>query len=138
MKRWGLRIWFLAVLICSFSCSLSWVRAEGLVLQGDEHKEYIKQHDGLVNLLTEKRQQPFGEALIKSESPQNVNASRSTRLLPTHGGKPGKSIGNGSHSNSSNTLKRFHLCKFVGTSQTRMGVASPRSYYVIALRRILC
>ena len=106
--------------------------------QGDEHKEYIKQYDGWVNSLTEKRQQPFSEALIKSESPQNVNASRPTRLLPTHGGKVGKSLGNGSHSNSSNTFNRFHLCKFIGFSQTRMGVASPRSYYVIALRRILC
>lgn len=51
MKRWGLRIWFLAVLICSFSCSLSWVRAEGLVQQGDEHKEYIKQHDSMVKAI---------------------------------------------------------------------------------------
>ena len=50
----------------------------------NERQEYTKQFDRQANSLIEKQQQPFGEAFIKSNSPQNINASRPTRLLPTH------------------------------------------------------
>lgn len=104
----------------------------------NEYKEYSKALDNQSNSLIEKRQQPFSEAFIKSNSAQNVNASRPTRLLPTHGGKLGKTLGQGNFSYSSNLLKQFCLCKFICFSQTYKGVAPPRLYYVIALRRILC
>ncbi len=108
------------------------------MLYNNERQEYTKQFDRQSNSLIEKQQQPFGEAFIKSNSPQNINASRPTRLLPTHGGKPGKTFGQGTYCNPSNLLKYFSLCKFIWFCKTYIGAAPPRLYYVIALRRILC
>jgi len=138
MKRWLLRIWLVAALLCGFSDSLSWVRAQGSVSHSEGREECFQRHDGLVRSLMEERQRPLGEVLLKSNQTQRVNASRPARLLPTHGGKPGRSLF-GYHTNHSFNPSKYDLL-FLRQKTIRLwaGIVSPRFYYVIALRRILC
>ena len=133
-----LRIWLVAALLCGFSDSLSWVRAQGNVSHSGEREECFQRHDGLVRSLMEERQRPLGEVLLKSNQTQRINSSRPVRLLPTHGGKPGRNF-IGCHTNHSFNLSKYALL-FLRQSAIRLwaGIASPRFYYVIALRRILC
>ena len=138
VKRWLLRIWLVAALFCGFSDSLSWVRAQGSVSHSEGREECFQRHDGLVRSLMEERQRPLGEVLLKSNQTQRVNASRPARLLPTHGGKPGRSLF-GYHANHSFNPSKYALLYLrQNTIRLWAGIASPRFYYVIALRRILC
>ena len=138
MRRWIVQIWLIAALLCGFSNSPFWVRAQGVVSRGHQQEECVQRYDGLTGSLMEERQQPLGESLVKSQQSQRVNSSRPARLLPTHGGKPGRGLAQGIHNNSSNLFKYLFLCRGLDIYKARTGVASPRFYYVIALRRILC
>ena len=106
---------------------------------GTKSEHQIKQNEGNINTWTDKSQSPI-ETAFRSTSYSNHNAfSRSTRLLPTHGG--GKSGGNNSRwianecltpfksalLQSCNTFDRYHVV-----------VVSPRLRYIIALRHLLC
>ena len=138
MRRWIVQIWLIAALLCGLSNSPLWVRAQDVVSRDHHQEECVQRYDGLTGSLMEERQQPLGESLVKSQQSQRVNSSRPARLLPTHGGKSGRGLGLGIQNNSSNQFKYFHLCRCLDIFKARTGVASPRFYYVIALRRILC
>ena len=138
MRRLIVQIWLFAALLCGLSNSPLWVRAQGVVSRGHQQEECVQRYDGLTGSLMEERQQPLGESLVKSQQSHRVNSSRPARLLPTHGGKSGRGLGQSVQNNFSDQIKYFYLCRCLNIFKARMGVTSPRFYYVIALRRILC
>ena len=77
-------------------------------------------------------------ALRPSSPSHRVASHRSVRLLPTHGGKPSKHFGRWAKDQSSHLPKCFVQLSCIGHHQVCMAVSSPRGYYVIALRRLLC
>ena len=77
-------------------------------------------------------------AAINPRGSQRIGGSRPTRLLPQSNGKPSRAHGKLLSGNSYNhsSFLPFHLFTF--SPFQKGGAASPRFYYVIALRRILC
>jgi len=77
-------------------------------------------------------------AAINPRGSQRIGGSRPTRLLPQSNGKPSRAHGKLLSGNSYNhsSLLPFHLFTF--SPFQKVGAASPRFYYVIELRRILC
>jgi len=138
MKKMFLRLWLIVVLLCGLADSLSWISAQDVVRLPSHQDACIEQHNGLVSSWMEERQRPFGQALVKSQSSQRIGSSRSSRVLPTYGGKPGRSMGHGASSYSSNCFNGVFLCRNTRIQSARAGVSLPRFYYVIALRRLLC
>ena len=139
MNRFLIRLFLVVTLLCDFLGSNPDVRAQGTTTK-DEQKseEQIKQHDGYLKPVAEEPQSLVEVAFRSAPSSHRVASSRPTRLLPTHGGKPGKYQGRWA---GDNIYKPFNCairqqCYSVDRLCT---VAAPsRLYYVIALRRLLC
>lgn len=93
-----------------------------------------KQHDDLIG-----HQLPLQiNAYLSANNSQRVGCSRVFRLHPTNDGKPSRTSAccrwTDSHNHSLHVcllLRRLSLGRWAG-------ISSPRSYYVIALRRIIC
>ncbi|MBO4801399.1 MAG: hypothetical protein J5545_05975 [Bacteroidaceae bacterium] len=99
----------------------------------------VSRYDGWHHLMNVGRERPFGTLLNTPSSFHRLGSSRPARLLPTHGGKPGHSAGRWAKNFS------FHPSFFLplrstinAQSLSRTVASSPRHYYVIALRRLLC
>ena len=137
MKKYLLRISFIASLVCGFLLS-SAVKAQGAVAERQHDKQQIKQYDGWIHQLAEEPETAPVSALRPSSPSHRVASHRSVRLLPTHGGKPSKHFGRWAKDQSSHLPKCFVQLSCIGHHQVCMAVSSPRGYYVIALRRLLC
>ena len=136
MKRFLLRLWLLALLLCAIPSPVSWAMAQGIPAYGQQREERIGQQDDLLRAFAEEPQPPINSLFVQSNPSQRVGSSRPTRILPTHGGKPGRNIGNVHHSSHYYQHVSLQLC--YRNSTPGAVAASPRYYYVIALRRILC
>lgn len=139
MSRILIRLFLVAVLLCDFLGFTDGVKAQGIVSK-DEQKseEQIKQHDGYLKAVAEEPQSLVEVVFRSAPSSSRVASNRPTRLLPTHGGKPGKHHGRWT---TNEICKPFNcvllqLCR--GIYSLRTVAAPPRYYYVIALRRLLC
>lgn len=137
MKKYLLRISFIASLVCGFLLS-SAVETQGAVAERQHDKQQIKQHDGWIRQLAEEPETAPVSALRPSLPSHRVASHRSVRLLPTHGGKPSQHSGRWVKDQSSHFPKCFLRLSCIGHHQVSMSVSSPRRYYVIALRRLLC
>ena len=139
MNRFLIRLFLVATLLCDFLGSILDTKAQGMAAR-DEQKseEQIKQHDGYLKPVAEEPQSPLEVVFRSAPSSSRVASNRPTRLLPTHGGKPGKHHGRWT---TNEICKPFNcvllqLCR--GLYHLRTVAAPPRYYYVIALRRLLC
>ena len=106
--------------------------------KAQQDKQYVLlHHDAFDNILKE-QQAPLTSAVRSDNSSQRVNPSRTIRLLPTNGNNPNRC--NGRCSNYSLYNHPLYATRFLCHAAQGMsaGVASPRSYYVITLRRLLC
>lgn len=134
-----MRLFLVAALLCGFLGSHSVARADRFSVGGGrERGEQVRQNDGWLRQVAEEPQNLGGTAFRNVPSSQRVVSSRPTRLLPTHGGKPTNHGGRGSRGESLNPLAFPYLLAACGQSPRRTAAASPRLYYVIALRRLLC
>ncbi len=139
MNRFLIRLFLVATLLCDFLGSIQDTKAQGMAAR-DEQKseEQIKQHDGYLKHVAEEPQSPVEVAFRSASSSHRVASSRPTRLLPTHGGKPGKHHGRW----AGNEVYKPFKCtiqQWCGCLDRQCTVAAPsRLYYVIALRRLLC
>ena len=101
-------------------------------------QEQIQQSDGWLRQVAEEPQSPAESALRTAPSSHRVASSRPNRLLPTQGGRSSHHHGRW----ASGSL--FHLYKYPPLRhdddfvRLHRASASPRLYYVIALRRLLC
>lgn len=86
----------------------------------------------------EEPQSPLSDSMRKPPSSHRIVSTRTSRLLPTQGGKSGHSSDRWANGHSSNLLN--HLPSLLCQSPLWLGIVapSPRLYYVIALRRLLC
>ena len=101
-------------------------------------QEQIRQNDGWLRQVAEEPQSPVESSLRSAPSSHRVASTRSSRLLPTHGGRPGQHHGRGG-SDGCCPLQTFPGGGFAKSSHNPGRVSSsPRLYYVIALRRLLC
>ena len=137
MKKYLLRISFIASLVCGFLLG-STVKAQGAVAERQHDKQQVKKYDGWIHQLAEEPETAPVSALRPSSPSHRVAYHRSVRLLPTHGGKPGQHIGRWEKGQLSNLQKCFVQLSCIGHHQACMAVSSTRGYYVIALRRLLC
>ena len=165
MSRILIRLFLVAALLCDFLGSGTGARAQGFVSKDEQKSEerfheaesrgkacldyaearkrsdeiqQIKQHDGYLKAVAEEPQSPVEVVFRSAPSSSRVASNRPTRLLPTHGGKPGKHHGRWT---TNEICKPFNcvllqLCR--GLYHLRTVAAPPRYYYVIALRRLLC
>ena len=138
MKRYLLRIGLVVALLCGLSDSLEWVSNQEGVTNKHQQEEQITQDDESFKDLIAERQRPIDSPLVKSQNQQRVGSSRPSRIIPTYGGKTGKNLALWANQHLDNTLNIIHLPLQLTKICSGHGIASPRLYYVIALRRILC
>lgn len=137
VKRFVMRILVVATLLCGFLGSRMGVRAEGFVGNEQKNEEQIKQFDGWLRQIAEEPQSPVEAALRTAPSSTRLASSRPTRLLPTHSGRTnhhGRWVAD--RCGFLQTLPREGITKSLHASGRAF--SSPRLYYVIALRRLLC
>lgn len=118
-------------------CHFGGVQAENIG-QHPQNNAQVSRYDNLINSLAEERNQPLSVVFDTDEGAQRYSSNRNPRLIPTHGFGPNNGSGHfsGKHQYSLKNIKFLHLCRKICVRQT--GGASPRHYYIIALRRILC
>lgn len=118
-------------------CHYGGVQAENIGRQPQNNAQ-VSRYDNLINSLAEERNQPLSVVFDTDEGAQRYSSNRNLRLIPTHGFGPNNGSGHfsGKHQYSLKNIKFLHLCRKNCVRQT--GGASPRHYYIIALRRILC
>lgn len=103
-----------------------------------QDQQYILFHDDAFDNILKEQQAPLTSAVRSDNSSQRVNPTRTVRLLPTNGNNPNRCNGRCSnYSLYNHPLYATHLLCHAAQGMSA-GVASPRSYYVITLRRILC
>ena len=138
MNKYLLRLWLIAALLCGGADSFGWVRTQKYAVDKHQKDEQITTNDGLVKGVMEEPEGQYSSPLLRSQPQQRVGSSRSSRVIPTHGGKPGRNIGTWNNHYSYSPFNYIHLALSEFETRGAEGVASPRLYYVIALRRILC
>ena len=137
MKKYLLRISFIASLVCG-SLLGSAIEAQGAVADNKQDEQQVIQYDGWIHQLAEEPETAPVSALRPLSPSHRVASHRSVRLLPTHGGKPSHNSGRWGKGQLSNLPKCSVQLSCIGHHQACMAVSSPRGYYVIALRRLLC
>ncbi len=130
---------FIATLLCAFLGFANEVTAKSRAEHGrqkDEHQ--LQQNNGPLKSFAEEPQSPIEAVLRNAPSSHRIAPNRPTRLLPTHGGKPGKYNGRWG---AGKIYRPFNIATLQRCRDLygRYAVAaSPRLRYVIALRRLLC
>lgn len=142
MNRFLTRLFLVAMLLCGFFDSRTGVKAQSIVdnVQKNESDEIqqIRQGDGWLKQVAEEPQSPAESALRITPSSHRVASSRPSRLLPTHGGKPGHHHARWS-ADGCGPLQTSPGGGLTESSHAPgRASSSPRFYYVIALRRLLC
>ena len=133
-----MRLCLVAALLCSFLGSQTGVRAKGFVGKSEKSEAQVKANDGWLKQMAEEPQSPVESVLRTTSSSNRVISSRPSRLLPTHGGRIGHHGGRWA-SNGCSPLQTSLKRGFTQSTFTPgRGSSSPRLYYVIALRRLLC
>ena len=103
-----------------------------------QDQQYILFHDNAFDNILKEQQAPLTSALRSDNSSHRVNPSRTIRLLPTNGNNSNRCYGRCSnYSLYTHPFYATHLLCHAAQGMSA-GVASPRYYYVIALRRLLC
>ena len=138
MKRYLLRIGLVVTLLCGLSDSLEWVSNQDGVAKKHQQEEQITQDDESFKDLIAERQRSIDNPLVTSQSQQRVGSSRPSRITSTYGGKSGKNLAHWANQQLDNTLNIIYQPLQLIKTCSGHGIASPRLYYVIALRRILC
>ena len=133
-----IRVWLIALLLCCLPITDFGVQVEAGVCGEPIKKECVTRYDGLQRYTMQERQMPLAGAVLTAKTGQRVGSSRPVRMHPSNGGKPGRILGRWTADESYQLSKYFALLLNRMDCGLRVGAASPRHYYVIALRRILC
>ena len=127
------------LVVTAFFCMASFdACASKLYASHQEKKECIVREKHSQHLVTVEDVIPVTNALTNTRNSQRIGSTRPMRHLPTFGGKSNRTQGKLLSGNTSKPFKTSFLFLRYVTSVTISGAASPRFYYVIALRRILC
>ena len=132
------RLW-LAVLLLSCLPITDFGAQKQVGVRGESiGEECVTKHDRLHRYMMQERQMPLAGIVITAKNGERIGSSRPVRLNPTNGGKPSRTLARWI-SNKSFHLSNLHALLLRRIDCGRgVSAASPRYYYVIALRRILC
>ena len=132
-----LRFFSVLLLMCCLSVADLGIQAQACGLDESVKKKCLAEHDELQQHILQERQMPPAGALITTKTGHRLGSSRPVRLYSSNGGKPGRILGRWTSDHSYQLSKYFALLHRMDCG-LRVVAASPRFYYVIALRRILC
>ncbi len=132
------RLWLAVLLLCSLPVTDFGAQRQEGVCGESISKECVTKHDRLHRYLMQERQMPLAATVITAKNGERIGSSRPVRQNPTNGGKSNRTLWRWISN------KSFHLSNLYALLLRRIdcgrgvSAASPRFYYVIALRRILC
>ena len=139
VNRFILRLWLTITFLCVLPETIPGLRGDSSIGHVKPAKEEsICQNCGLNHHMELQGQLPPAGVVVSAKNSHRIGSSRSVRLMPSHGGKPGRSLGHWTSDYSSYFSNLSSLLLHNASSRPQMWAASPRYYYVIALRRILC
>lgn len=132
------RLWLAVMLLCCLPVTDFRAQAQTDMHGESLKKECLTKHDGLGRHIMQERQMPLAGTVISAKTGQRVGSSRPVRLHPSNGGKPVRSLVHWTDGDSIQHSK--HLAQLLHRMDCglRTRAASPRFYYVLALRRLLC
>jgi len=129
------RFWLMALIFCGLPISDFVVQTE--YISKTAEKECVTQSDALHCFMMQEQQKMPAGFVITAKSGERIGSSRPVRLVPTHGGKSGRMLSRLTSESSTHHSNLYSLLFRLSDCGIRVGAASPRFYYVIALRRIL-
>lgn len=139
VNRFLLRIWLTIAFLCALPETIHGLWEDRVVDHVESTKEEsISQHCGLDHHMELQGLLPPAGVVVSAKNSHRIGSSRSIRLMPSHGGKPGRSLGHWASDHSSYLSNLSCLLLHQASFRSQTWAASPRYYYVIALRRILC
>lgn len=134
-KKILLGIGLLFTLMCGISGATDKVRVEKPAIGCEWHHDQVVAHVfGLPDSLLD----GFRSQVLPSQGQQQIGSLSQLRIIPAHGGKSGKNLGHWINQLPYQHLSCICLPLIALNAYEGLGIASPRLYYVIALRRILC
>lgn len=129
-------LWLMALIFCGLPISDYVAQTEYISKTAEE--ECVTQSDVLHCFMMQEQQKMPAGFVITAKSGERIGGSRSIRLVPTHGGKSSRILSRLTSASSIYHSNLYSLLFRISDCGIRVGAASPRFYYVIALRRILC
>ena len=138
MKRSLLHIWIVVTIICAVSVALESVRAQAIPATIPKQGENIEANDKLYGEWSGNKERPIENTVLASNHAQRIGVSRTPRPSSNNGGNSGRNFYLQKANNKYNLLKFAAQLPGHDFSWTHWEAVSPRLYYVIALRRILC
>ena len=136
MKRYLLYLSFVATWLCGILLGSN-TKVQDTVSNRQQDEQQIQRHDGWIRHVAEEPE-TLPVSLLRPTTSHRVASSRSARLLPTHGGKPSQHSGRWAKGQLSYPPYCPIQLPCISRQRLCMAAASPRHYYVIALRRLLC
>ncbi|MBO7432799.1 MAG: hypothetical protein J6U13_03495 [Salinivirgaceae bacterium] len=131
MSKTGIRILIFAFL---FGLNFSSI-VTCYAVSGNNECSRIELSDDIHNIIDDLSQIP-DEAILDSEVPLQVFDSEPERIQTSNGGETDKHFTSGGNISVRQKLYSRIVCR--NAARLRADAASPRFFYVIALRRILC
>ena len=140
MKKRFLHIWIVWAVICIASVAFESVRALTLPAENNRNEASVEisDCDECGRGWHEDRGCPMGNSFVESSHSQRVGSSRTPRLSTNNGGSSGRDLYLQKTQDKYNLLNFASLLLCYERSRSLSEVVSPRLYYVIALRQILC
>lgn len=138
MNSFLIRLSLIAALLCGLLGSNLGAKAQHTAHRHADDEEQLQQYDSWLKHVAEEPQTVQLPLMQSGGQSHRVVTTRNSRILPSHGGKPGQTDGRWTRHHSSNSIKYALLHLRQSPNWLHTGVASPRHYYVIALRRLLC
>lgn len=138
MNRFLMHLLLASTLLCGFLGSSTEVKAWGMAGCDQKSEEEVKENDGWQKQMTEEPLIPVETSLRTLPTFNRVVLSRPIRLRPTHGGRFCQHHGRWSADGLFNFYKYQSCWQRYGFVRLHRISSSPRFYYVIALRRLLC
>lgn len=139
VNKFLIHLLFVATILCGFlGIGTDAKTQDSFAKCSWEHEVQIRQSEGWLRHVAEEPQVFAVTVLRTAPSSHRVVSSRPTRLLPHHGGKPTNHGGRWAKDKSFNLRFYPFLLSCRRHCWHRMTATSPRLYYVIALRRLLC
>ena len=135
MKELLLRCCFLLAILGAFPHLSFGVKVMNYVHHEKDSGTIVEQSYDPYRLFAEERQPRSYESVISNRGSQRVSSSRPAKSSPTHGGKQSRIAGGNAKSYS---LRLIYQLFKQNLSNLDAFFVSPRQYYVIALRHILC
>ncbi len=138
MKKSLLNFWIVVAIVCIVSVTNESVRAQCVPLQNTQREVNVEAYNRCDRGCNETKRYPAENAFNESNHSQRVGSSRTLRLSSSNGGGSGKELYLHKINYKYNLLNIASLLQGNDGSLSHLEAESPRLYYVIALRRIIC